>query len=68
MRAFDGQFSDNKPIRRSMDEKRRLLTELEQTLRDMKPHTSPALRDSIKTRIVELRGELGVTKRPAGTP
>ena len=32
MRAFDGQFSDNKPIRRNMDEKRRLLAELEQTL------------------------------------
>jgi hypothetical protein len=59
MRAFDGQFSDNKPIRRSTDEKRRLLAELEQTLAGMKPHAAPALRESIKARIVELRADLG---------
>ena len=58
MRAFDGQFSDNKPIRRSPEEKRRLLTELEQTLAGMKPSSSPALRESIKGRILELRADL----------
>jgi len=63
MRAFDGQFSDNKPIRRSMEEKRRLLAELEQTLAGMKPHTSPGLRDSIKGRILELRADIGAGKR-----
>ncbi|SHJ44830.1 hypothetical protein SAMN02745194_02581 [Roseomonas rosea] len=64
MRAFDGQFSDNKPIRRSVDEKRRLLAELEQTLAGMKPHTSPSLRESIKGRIMELRADIGgATKR-----
>ena len=63
MRAFDGQFSDNKPIRRSVDEKKRLLAELEQTLATMKPHTSPTLRESIKGRIIELRAELGATRR-----
>ncbi|WP_458096919.1 hypothetical protein [Roseomonas sp. WA12] len=62
MRAFDGQFSDNKPIRRNMDEKRRLLAELEQTLAGMKPHTSPSLRESIKGRIVELRTEIGAKR------
>ncbi|TPG53161.1 hypothetical protein EAH89_17770 [Roseomonas nepalensis] len=63
MRAFEGQFSDNKPIRRSMEEKRRLLAELEQTLAGMKPHTSPGLRDSIKGRILELRADIGGGKR-----
>ena len=58
MRAFDGQFSDNKPIRRSPEEKRRLLSELEETLAGMKPHASPSLRESIKARILELRAEL----------
>jgi hypothetical protein len=58
MRAFDGQFSDNKPIRRNMDEKRRLLAELEQTLAGMKTHTSPTLRESIKGRILELRADI----------
>ena len=62
MRAFDGQFSDNKPIRRNTDEKRRLLAELEQTLAGMKPHTSPSLRESIKGRIVELRAELAAKR------
>lgn len=63
MRAFEGQFSDNKPIRRSVEEKRRLLAELEQTLAGMKPHTSPTLRDSIKGRILELRADIGTGKR-----
>ena len=63
MRAFEGQFSDNKPIRRSTEEKRRLLAELEQTLAGMKPHTSPTLRDSIKGRILELRADIGTGKR-----
>ena len=63
MRAFEGQFSDNKPIRRSMEEKRRLLAELEQTLAGMKPHTSPGLRESIKGRIQELRADIGGGKR-----
>ncbi|WP_159350064.1 hypothetical protein [Roseomonas harenae] len=62
MRAFDGQFSDNKPIRRSMEEKRRLLAELEQTLAGMKAHTSPSLRESIKGRIAELRADIGAKR------
>jgi len=59
MRAFEGQFSDNKPIRRSLEEKRRLLAELEQTLAGMKSHTSPSLRESIKGRIAELKADIG---------
>ncbi|WP_426957190.1 hypothetical protein [Muricoccus radiodurans] len=64
MRAFDGQFSDNKPIRRNTDEKRRLLAELEQTLKDMKPHASPSLRESIKARIIELRADVAAATAP----
>ena len=62
MRAFEGQFSDNKPIRRNTDEKRRLLAELEQTLAGMKPHASPSLRESIKGRIAELRADLSAKR------
>ncbi|UFN50943.1 hypothetical protein LPC08_10170 [Roseomonas sp. OT10] len=58
MRSFEGQFSDNKPIHRTRDEKRRLLRELEETLAGMKPHASPSLREALRTRIRALRAEL----------
>ena len=58
MRSFEGQFSDNKPIHRSRDEKRRLLRELEETLAGMKPHASPGLRESLRTRIAGLKADL----------
>jgi hypothetical protein len=63
MRAREGQFSDNRPIRRSQDEKKRLLAELKQTLAGMKPHTSPALRSSLAARIAALEAELAEPKR-----
>lgn len=58
MRSFEGQFSDNKPIHRTRDEKRKLLRELEETLAGMKPHASPSLRETLRTRIQALRAEL----------
>jgi hypothetical protein len=59
MRAFEGQFSDARPIHRSREEKRRQLKELKQTLAGMKPHASPALRASIAAKIAALEAELG---------
>lgn len=61
MRAFDGQRSDNQPVKRSPAEKEKLLRDLKQTLADMKSHTSPSLRQSVQRRIAELEAEL----RPA---
>jgi hypothetical protein len=58
MRAFDGQFSDNRPIRRSPQEKKKLIAELKETLANMKPHASPALRTTLVARIRELEAEL----------
>jgi len=58
MRAFDGQRSDGQPVKRSPDEKRKLLRELKETLAGMKPHTSPSLRQSVQTRIADLEAEL----------
>ena len=58
MRAFDGQFSDNQPIRRSPAEKQKQLRELRETLAAMKPHTSPTLRESVRNRIAQLEAEL----------
>jgi len=58
MRSYDGQFSDNRPLKRTREEKVRQLAELKETLRTMKPHTSPTLRTSIATKIKELEAEL----------
>jgi len=53
-----GQLSDNQPIRRTLDEKKKQLRTLKETLAGMKSHTAPALRESITKRIVQLEAEL----------
>lgn len=61
MRSFEGQRSDNQPVKRSMAEKQKLLRELRETLAGMKSHAAPTLRQSVQKRIAELEAELGVT-------
>ena len=57
MRAYQGQMSDNQPIKRTQTEKRKLLTELEETLRSMKPTVAANHRATISARIAQLRAE-----------
>lgn len=64
MRSYDGQFSDNRPLKRTREEKVRLLAELKETLRSLKPHTSPELRASIGGRIKELEADLAAPPPP----
>lgn len=64
MRAFDGQFSDNRPIRRSPQEKKRLLAELKETLANLKPQAAPSLRATLVARIKELEAELASAPPP----
>ena len=59
MRAFEGQRSDNQPVKRSREEKQKQLRELRETLATMKSHTAPALRQSVQKRVAELEAELG---------
>lgn len=54
MRSFEGQFSDNRPIRRSPQEKKKLIAELNETLANMKPSAAPSLRTTLLARIKEL--------------
>ena len=69
MRAFQGQFSDNQPIRRNVAEKQKQLRDLRETLASMKAHTAPSLRDSVRKRIAELEVELrGTSVAPAAPP
>jgi hypothetical protein len=63
MRSHEGQFSDNRPIRRTSQEKKRLLTELKETLAGIKPHASPSLRTTLLARIKELEAELAQERR-----
>jgi hypothetical protein len=62
MRSFEGQFSDNRPLKRTREEKQRLLVELKETVRAMKPTNT--LRASIITRIRELEAELAAPPPP----
>ncbi len=64
MRSYDGQFSDNRPLKRTREEKQRLLAELKETVRSMKPHTSPTLRTSIIGKIKELEADLAAPPPP----
>ncbi len=64
MRSYEGQFSDNRPLKRTREEKTRQLAELKETLRSMKPHTSPELRNSIAAKIKELEAELSAPPPP----
>jgi hypothetical protein len=61
MRAFEGQRSDNQPVRRSRAEKEKLLRELRDTLTGMKSHTSASLRQSVQKRISDLEADLRLT-------
>ena len=64
MRSFEGQFSDSRPLKRTREEKVRLLAELKETLRSLKPHTAPELRASIGGRIKELEADLAAPPPP----
>lgn len=63
MRSFEGQFSDNRPLKRTREEKQRLLNELKETVRTMKPHASSS-RATIIARIKELEADLAAPPPP----
>ncbi len=64
MRAYGDQKSDNVPVKRSIDENKKLLRELKETLAGMKQHTTPTLRESVVNRIKQLEAELKVPVAP----
>lgn len=64
MRSREGQLSDNRPINRSRAEKERQLRELREALAGMKPHATPALRESVRNKIKELEAELAAPPPP----
>ncbi|EHM00774.1 hypothetical protein HMPREF9946_02461 [Acetobacteraceae bacterium AT-5844] len=58
MRAFDGQMSGNRPIQRSLEEKKRQLRDLKEALAALKPHAAASLRESLTAKIKALETEL----------
>ena len=64
MRSFEGQFSDNRPIRRSPQEKKKLVAELKETLKNLKPSASASTRTTLVARIKELEAELATDAPP----
>jgi len=58
MRAYQGQRSDNVPIKRDAAAKRAQLQKLRERLAAMRSHESPSLRASIENSIKRLETEL----------
>lgn len=57
-RTHDGQHSDRMPIKRSMEEKKRLLAQLKEQQSTMKAWVADAVKQSLAKRIKELETEL----------
>jgi hypothetical protein len=59
MRAFEGQKSDNRPVKRNAAEKEAQLNQLKLRLAAMRDYESASLRASVEKKIAELEAELG---------
>lgn len=57
-RTHDGQHSDRMPIKRTTDEKKRLLTQLKEQQATLKPWVAEAVKTSLAKRIADLETEL----------
>lgn len=61
-RTHDGQHSDRMPIKRSNDEKKRLVVQLKEQHASLKAWASPEMKSGLARRITELEQELKGTK------
>lgn len=62
-RSHDGQHSDRMPIKRSQDEKRRMLAQLKEQQASLKPWVAEAVKSSLAKRISDLEKELAGSRR-----
>ncbi|MBR9972037.1 hypothetical protein [Magnetospirillum sulfuroxidans] len=62
-RSHDGQHSDRQPIKRSLDEKKRMLVQLKEQHAALKPWAAEAVKTSLAKRIAELEADLKAAKR-----
>jgi len=57
-RSHDGQHSDRMPIKRTVEEKRRMLAQLKEQQAGMKAWAAAGLKESLAKRILELEQDL----------
>lgn len=62
-RSHDGQHSDRMPIKRSPEEKKRLLVQLKEQQAALKPWAAEAVKTSLAKRIADLESELKAARR-----
>ena len=62
-RARDGQYSDRMPIKRTLDEKKRMLAQLKEQQATMKPWVAETVKASLAKRIRELEADLKAASR-----
>ncbi|MEW5729915.1 MAG: hypothetical protein AB1918_18960 [Pseudomonadota bacterium] len=62
-RTHDGQHSDRMPIKRSLEEKKRLLVQLKEQQAALKPWVAAAVKESLARRIAELEADLRAAAR-----
>ncbi|MBC7954001.1 MAG: hypothetical protein H7Z12_19555 [Rhodospirillaceae bacterium] len=59
-RTHDGQHSDRMPIKRTADEKKRMLAQLKEQQATLKPWVAEGVKTSLAKRIADLESELKV--------
>ncbi len=62
-RTHDAQHSDRMPIKRSLDEKKRLLVQLREQQAGMKAWVNDGVKTALAKRIAELEQDLSATRR-----
>ncbi len=62
-RERDGRFSDRTPIRRSLDEKKRLVVQLKEQQASLKAWASEAIKSALARRIAELEQDISAPPR-----
>lgn len=61
-RSHAGQHSDRMPIKRSADEKKRLLAQLKEQQATMKPWVAETMKQALAKRIADLEAELRASR------
>lgn len=62
-RTHDGQHSDRMPIKRSVEEKKRMLAQLREQQATLKPWVAEAVKTSLAKRIADLEAELKAARK-----
>ncbi len=62
-RSHDGQFSDRMPIKRTLEEKKRMLVQLREQQAGLKAWVSPEVKTALARRIAELEQDIASARR-----